>query len=193
MRVPSSNASRTSWVTSRAVLPSLIPQVEELLLQFHTGHRIKRAKGFVQQQQRRICRERTGDPHPLTLTAGQLAGIARGELRRRKPDLSQQRLDARVDIAELPTFQTRNQSDIGGHSEMRKEACILNHVTDSTPQPDQVPGGGGIPSIETSPALGRSKPFTIFKAVVLPEPLRPRSTSVSPASTSKLRSYRISF
>ena len=51
----------------------------------------------------------------------------------------------------------------------------------------------GTPSIETSPALGRSKPFTIFKAVVLPDPLRPRSTRVSPASTSKLRSCRIVF
>ena len=26
---------------------------------------------------------------------------------------------------------------------MRKEARILDHVTDPTPQPDQVPGGGG--------------------------------------------------
>ena len=26
---------------------------------------------------------------------------------------------------------------------MRKEACILDHVADSTPQPDQVPGGRG--------------------------------------------------
>ncbi len=77
------------------------------------------------------------------MTAGQLAGIARGELRRQKPDLSQQRLDARVDVAELPTFQTRHQSDIGCHSEMRKEACILNHVPGPTPQPDQVPGGRG--------------------------------------------------
>ena len=47
-----------------------LTQVEELLLQFHTGHRIKRAKGFVQQQQRRICCERAGDSHPLTLTTG---------------------------------------------------------------------------------------------------------------------------
>ena len=43
-----------------------ISQVEELLLQFHTGHWIKRAKGFVQQQQRRICCECAGNPHPLT-------------------------------------------------------------------------------------------------------------------------------
>jgi hypothetical protein len=26
---------------------------------------------------------------------------------------------------------------------MRKETCILNHVPDPTPQPDQVPGGRG--------------------------------------------------
>src|SRR5262245_64803860 len=51
----------------------------------------------------------------------------------------------------------------------------------------------GVPSIKTVPARGSSKPFTSFKAVVLPDPLRPRSTRVSPASTSKLRSYRIAF
>src|SRR2546425_8402614 len=126
---------------SRLVEP--ISQVEELLLQFHTGYRIKRAKGFVQQQQRRICCERAGDTHPLTLSAGQLAGIARGELRRKKPDLCQEMLDAGIDVAELPTFQTRNQSDIGGYSEMRKEARILDHVPDPTPEPDQIPGGRG--------------------------------------------------
>src|SRR6266852_1029048 len=126
---------------SRLVEP--ISQVEELLLQFHTGYWIKRAKGFVQQQQRRICCERAGDTHPLTLAAGQLAGIARGELRRKKPDLCQEMLDAGIDVAELPTFQTRNQSDIGGYSEMRKEARILDHVPDPTPEPDQIPGGRG--------------------------------------------------
>ena len=76
-----------------------IAQIDEHVLQFHASHRIKRAKGFVQQQQRRIRCQRTGDPHALTLTAGQLTGIACGELRRRKSDLSQQQLDARVDIA----------------------------------------------------------------------------------------------
>src|SRR5467141_1198390 len=126
---------------SRLVEP--ISQVEELLLQFHTGHWIKRAKRFVQQQQRRICCECAGDTHPLTLAAGQLAGIARGELRRRKPDLSQEMLHAGIDVAGLPTLQTGNQSDIGGYSEMRKEARILDHVPDPTPQPDQIPGGRG--------------------------------------------------
>lgn len=110
-----------------------ISQVEELLLQFHTGHWIKRAKGFVQQQQRRICCECAGDPHPLTLAPGQLAGITRGELRRRQSDLSQEIVHTGIDVAGLPTLQTRNQSDIGGHSEMREEARILDHVPDPTP------------------------------------------------------------
>lgn len=126
---------------SRLVEP--MAQVVELLLQFHTGHRIKRTKRFIQQQQRRIRRERTGDTHPLTLTTGQLAGIARGELRRRKPDLSQQILHAGVDVAWLPTLQTGNQSDIGSHREMRKEARILDHVPNPPSQPDQIPGGRG--------------------------------------------------
>ena len=128
---------------SRLVEP--ISQVEELLLQFHTGHWIKRAKGFVQQQQRRICCECAGDPHPLTLAAGQIAGIACGELRRRKSDLSQEIVHTGIDVDGLPTLQTRNQSDIGGHSEMRKEARILDHVPDPTPQSDQIPGGRGYP------------------------------------------------
>jgi len=120
-----------------------IAQINEHVLQFHTSHRIKRAKGLVQEQHWRICRECAGDSYPLTLTAGQLAGIACGKLNWRKADLSQQILDARSNLAQGPTFQTRNQSDIGGHSEMRKQACILNHVADSTPQLDQVPGGCG--------------------------------------------------
>ena len=70
-------------------LAEFVAQVEELLLQFHTGHRIERAKGLVQQQQRRIRCKRAGDTHPLALTAGQFTGIARGELHRREPDLSQ--------------------------------------------------------------------------------------------------------
>src|SRR5215831_12864725 len=127
----------------QSCLTEFIAQVEELLLQFHTSHRIKRTEGLIQQQHRRICRKRTRDTHPLALTAGQLAGIAHGELRRRKPDLSQQRLDTRVNVAERPTLQPWNQSNIGGHSEMRKEACILNDVSNPTPEPDQVPCGGG--------------------------------------------------
>lgn len=113
-----------------------ISQVEELPLQFHTSLWIKRAKRFVQEQQRRICCECAGNSHSLTLAAGQLAGIARSELGRRKPNLSQEMVHTGIDVVELPTLQTRNQSDIGGHSEMRKEACILDHVPDPAPQPD---------------------------------------------------------
>src|SRR4026208_517553 len=122
-------------------LAEFVAQVEELLLQLHASHGIQCTKRFIQQQQGRICCERAGDPYPLTLTAGQLARIARGELRWGKPDLSQQILNASVDLVGWPAFQTRDQSNIGGDSKMRKESCLLNYVDDSPPQPDQVPGG----------------------------------------------------
>src|SRR5438552_6928635 len=49
----------------------------------------------------------------------------------------------------------------------------------------------GMPSTHTSPSVGNSSPFTIFSAVVFPEPLRPSSTRVSPAASEKLRLRRI--
>ena len=112
MRVPSSKRFPDIMGDEQRRLPEFVAQVDEHVLQFHTSHRIKRAKGFIQQQQRRIRRECAGDPHPLTLTAGQLAGIACGELRRRKSDLSQQCLDASVDI--------------GGLANLRDEGPILH-------------------------------------------------------------------
>jgi len=43
-------------------LAETIAQVEKLLLQFHASDRVERAKGLVQQQQRRIRSERAGSP-----------------------------------------------------------------------------------------------------------------------------------
>ena len=38
-----------------------------------------------------------------------------------------------------------------------------------------------LPSNQISPEVGCTRPFTAFKRVVLPEPLRPSSTTVSPS------------
>src|SRR5438093_12190111 len=48
------------------------------------------------------------------------------------------------------------------------------------------------PWTSTSPEVGKSRPLTIFSAVVLPEPLRPSSTTVSPGSMASERRDRIS-
>ena len=135
MRVPSNSASRTSWVTSRAVLLSLSRRSRNCCCSSTRVTGSSAPKGSSNKQQRRICCERAGDTHPLTLAAGQLAGIARrGELRRKKPDLCQEMLDAGIDVAGLPTLQTGNQSDIGSYSEKcGKRARILDHVPDPTP------------------------------------------------------------
>src|SRR5437762_1424597 len=44
----------------------------------------------------------------------------------------------------------------------------------------------GRPCTITSPLVGKSRPFTILRAVVLPEPLRPSNTRISPELTCKL-------
>ena len=44
------------------------------------------------------------------------------------------------------------------------------------------------PSTATSPSLGSSRRLISFSVVVLPEPLRPKSTRVSPRRTSRLKS-----
>lgn len=54
----------------QSCLAEFVAQIDELLLQFNTGHRIKRTEGFIQQQHRRIGCQRTCNPHPLPLAAG---------------------------------------------------------------------------------------------------------------------------
>ena len=65
--------------------------------------------------------------------------------------------------------------------------ALLDHVADGTAQPDQIGLRGGVASTSTSPAEGRIIPLISRSAVVLPEPLRPSSTSVSPAATLSVR------
>src|ERR1044072_2948948 len=59
---------------------------------------------------------------------------------------------------------------------MLRRRCIASHsIVD-------------LPSTRTSPAVGSSKRLMSLSVVVLPDPLRPSKTSVSPRATSKLRS-----
>ena len=44
-------------------------QVQKQALQFHAGDRVERGEGFVQQQYRRIRRQRARDPYPLPLSS----------------------------------------------------------------------------------------------------------------------------
>ena len=120
-------------------LAEFVAQVDEHVLQFHTRHRIKRAKGFVQQQQRRIGCERAGNPYSLTLTAGQLAGIARGELRRWKPDLSQQIVDAPLQNKRVPEtdysfealIKAQSQGDYAALKQRRRRIVRVNLGSDA--------------------------------------------------------------
>ena len=68
----------------------ILPQGQELLLQFQPHHRIQRAEGLVEQQHGRIGRQGPRDADSLALPAGELPRIARPELARRHPDFLEQ-------------------------------------------------------------------------------------------------------
>ena len=79
-----------------------------------------------------------------------------------------------------PAFETRHQAHVPGHGEMREQTGLLDGVADAPPKLDRIPVACPRPPPGLRPARNIS-PFTILSAVVLPEPLRPSRTSVSPS------------
>ena len=79
-----------------------------------------------------------------------------------------------------------HQPDVALDREMREQAAFLNHVADAAAQAHADPIRAVVlPSTSTSPEVGSIMPLIRRSAVVLPEPLRPSSTSVSPGSIEK--------
>ena len=89
------------------------------------GHRhIEGGHRLVQQQQLRLCGQRPGDRHPLSLAAGELAGPPSGELGH--PHLIQPVLG--VCVGRLPAHpgDPRAEGDVLDHAEMREQQRILS-------------------------------------------------------------------
>ncbi len=72
-----------------------------------------------------------------------------------------------------------------------KQADFLDHVADAAAELDEIPIGGRAIFNQHLAEVGNSSPFSIFSAVVFPEPLRPSSTSVRPGSMRKFRLSRM--
>ena len=85
-------ASSRSWVISSAVLPARFKRLRQLALQHHAGLRVDRRERLVEQQHRRIDRERARQRHALPHAAGQLMRIVVGEFR--ELEVFQERLRA---------------------------------------------------------------------------------------------------
>ena len=67
-------------------------KVQELALEFMTGNRVERAKGFIEQDDPGIGREGSRKGHALSLPAGQFNGITRSKLVRVKMNEVQERV-----------------------------------------------------------------------------------------------------
>ena len=80
MRSASARASRTSWVTKIEVLPSLRWSARKSRWSSRRVTGSSAAERLVEEQERRIGRERARHADPLALAAGQLARIALAEL-----------------------------------------------------------------------------------------------------------------
>ena len=84
MRSASSSASSIEWVTNSAVVPLLLPDLQQLVLQVATGLRVERAERLVHRQRLGLGGQGAGDADALAhaarlrLRSARHAGAAQG-------------------------------------------------------------------------------------------------------------------
>ena len=114
-------------------LLELAQNAQELVLEASTRDRIERAERLVHQHHRWIGGERACNADALLLTARELARIAVAIARRIHVDAREQFVDAPIDACAVPSEQARNGGDVVGDRHVRKQADLLDHVTDRAP------------------------------------------------------------
>src|SRR5712692_8647655 len=104
----------------------------ELALEFGASNGIKRAKGLIHQQNRRIGGEGASDANALTLAAGKFTRAAVGKFRWIKSNQGEEFPNAHGRVAGVPVFQSGNKGDIFCNCKMGKETSVLDDVTNSS-------------------------------------------------------------
>ena len=166
-------------------------EVEEQALEFEAGDGVERGEGLVEQEQGRVGGEGAGDADALLLPAGEMARIAAAEFSGRESDgMEQFSTRAAMRSGGQPS-RRGDEADVGFDRPVREEAAVLDDVAHAAAEADGVPFGGGRPSKWMVPADGGIRPLTVLRSVVLPEPLRPSRTMVSPFWTSRVMLRRI--
>ena len=102
--------------------------------------RVDGRKGLVHQQNRRIGGQRARHTDPLLLAAGQLRGIASGQLRIQAHSL-QHGVGGLACRAPRLAFEHRHRRDVVDHPLVRHQARALDHVADAEAQPHRVDAG----------------------------------------------------
>src|SRR6185295_2187961 len=118
-------------------------QRAKLAAYFKASHRVERTERFIEEQQWGVGCEGTRHAHALALATGKLARVTIDEVRGRQTHAFEQLLDASLDALLGPLVQARNHRHVLRDREMRKEAGLLNHVTDTAAQLDRIPAGSG--------------------------------------------------
>jgi hypothetical protein len=121
-------------------LAEVLLQAQELLVQPLADDRVDGAERLVHQHDRRVGGERAGHADALLLAAGELGGVAAGELGAEADPFEQlQRVGA--GLAAGPAEQQRNGGDVVEHGAVREEPGMLDDVADAAAQQRLVPAG----------------------------------------------------
>ena len=114
-------------------LLELAQNAQEFVLEASARDRIKRTERLVHQHHRRIGGERARDADALLLPARELTRVTVAIARRIHMDAREQFVDAPIDACAVPSKQARNGGDVVGDRHVRKQADLLDHVTDRAP------------------------------------------------------------
>src|SRR6266446_1938403 len=112
--------------------------MQEFPLQLSPSDGIERAERLVHQENWRIGGQSAGNAHSLALSTRKLTWMPRGQLRI-EPDQLQEFLHTLTNPLCRPSFKLRHERDVALDSEMRKQPHFLNHITNHSPEPDQIP------------------------------------------------------
>ena len=160
-------------------LAGALERLRQFALQHHAGLRVDRRERLVEQQHRRIDRERARQRHALPHAAGQLVRIVPGEFR--ELEVFQQRLRAPPrSAAATPWISTPNItfSATVRHGSSRS-FCSMKATWAFGPSTRS-------PSTKAWPSLGAVSPEPMLSKVDLPQPLGPISDTTSPSRTAML-------
>src|ERR1019366_4165724 len=146
----------------------------EALLHLKPRHRVERRERFIQQQQRRIRRQRARDTNPLLFAAGELSGTAPSVSRRRQSHDVKQLYRASSYSFLRPAFQLRNDAHVFSHGRVREKPALLDHVSHTPPQTNRVPVFDGLAFEPYFATRGLNQPIPNFEKVILPRAAPPQ-------------------
>ena len=180
-----------SWVTNSTVLPVLVPDAQQFVLQRLARHRVERAEGLVHQQHLGIDRQRAGERHALALAARQLVRVPVGVVGEAD---QRQRLAGAVAAARRGAGRSAPARTPRWRARAARAAAAPSWNTSATGSTAPAVAG----AILTVPALGLARSAITRSSVDLPTPDGPtmarnsprRTVRSSPRSTSVRRPLR---